>query len=64
MSGRPYRSQLGPVPRDPEAGRFQEIGPNGTRLPPPMQVVTKGWWTLREERASADELLKADRHER
>jgi len=24
--------------------------PNGGRPEPPMEVVTKGWWTLREER--------------
>jgi predicted RNA binding protein YcfA (HicA-like mRNA interferase family) len=32
-----------------------------TLAPPPMQVVTKGWWTLRDEEATADELEKADK---
>jgi hypothetical protein len=31
--------------------------------PPPMQVVTKGWWVLREEQASVDELERADREQ-
>ncbi len=29
--------------------------------PPPMQVVTKGWWVLREREASAAELYREDR---
>lgn len=29
--------------------------------PPPMRVVTKGWWVLREEEASVEDLEKADR---
>jgi hypothetical protein len=29
--------------------------------PPPMQVVTKGWWVLRDEQASVDELEGSDR---
>jgi len=31
---------------------------------PDMQVVTKGWWTLREERRPVEELEKEDRDER
>jgi hypothetical protein len=31
--------------------------------PPPMQVVTKGWWVLRDEQASVDELERADREQ-
>jgi hypothetical protein len=31
--------------------------------PPPMQVVTKGWWVLREEQATVDELERAE-HDR
>ncbi len=31
-----------------------------TLAPPLMQVVTKGWWTLREERASAEALARED----
>ena len=32
--------------------------------PPPMQVVTKGWWVLRDEQASVAELEQADRPRR
>ena len=28
--------------------------------PPPMRVVTKGWWVLREEKATVEELERAD----
>jgi hypothetical protein len=31
------------------------------RLPPDMQVVTKGWWVLKEERRSVDELERMER---
>ena len=31
---------------------------------PPMQVVTKGWFTLREERVPVEQLEKQDRDER
>jgi hypothetical protein len=31
------------------------------RSPPPMRVVTKGWWTMREETKSVDELEREDR---
>ncbi len=33
------------------------------RPPPPMRVVTKGWWTLREETKPVDELERADREQ-
>jgi hypothetical protein len=33
------------------------------RQPPPMRVVTKGWWTLEERQADSAELEKADRNE-
>ncbi len=29
-----------------------------------MQVVTKGWWTLRDEQATVDELERADNERR
>jgi hypothetical protein len=29
-------------------------------VPPPMQVVTKGWWVLRDEAKTVDELNRAD----
>jgi hypothetical protein len=35
--------------------------PVGLRVPPPMRVVKKGWWTLHEERVPADELEREDR---
>lgn len=30
------------------------------RKPPPMRVVTKGWWTLTEGEADIEELRKED----
>ena len=27
--------------------------------PPPMQIVTKGWWTLREKQMTVDELERS-----
>lgn len=27
---------------------------------PPMRIVTKGWWTLREDQAKVEDLEKAD----
>ena len=50
----PIELQLGP--NDDKAAK-----PN--RMPPHMQVVTKGWWILREERASADALAREDMNE-
>ena len=38
--------------------------PRGGRPAPAMQVITKGWWTLREERAPVEELEREDRDER
>jgi len=32
--------------------------------PPPMRVVTKGWWVLREEKATVEELEQADNERR
>lgn len=32
--------------------------------PPPMRLVTKGWWVLREKRATAEEIAAADRAQR
>ncbi len=32
--------------------------------PPPMQVVTKGWWVLRDDQKSVDELEMAERERR
>lgn len=34
------------------------------RQPPDMQVITKGWWRLKEERASVEALEQEDRNER
>jgi hypothetical protein len=47
---------------DPAVG-WELIG-REKRRPPEMQVVTKGWWTLKEERAAVEELEKEDRDER
>jgi hypothetical protein len=54
-----------PLPVTPEPGNEWElISAREDRHPPPMQVVTKGWWTLKEERAPVEELEKEDRNER
>jgi hypothetical protein len=37
--------------------------PGEVRKPPAMQVVTKGWWTLREKRKSAETLEQEDREQ-
>jgi hypothetical protein len=54
-------------PRD-TSPRRQDVpaftGRVATRPIPPMQVVTKGWFTLREERVPVEELEKEDRDER
>jgi hypothetical protein len=34
------------------------------RAPPPMRVVTKGWWTLEEREANIKEFEKEERDER
>ena len=34
------------------------------RPPPPMRIVTKGWWTLEEQEAQIKELEKEDPDER
>jgi hypothetical protein len=38
----------------------------GRHIPPapPMQIVTKGWWSRPDEEATADELEKADNERR
>lgn len=53
-------------PRQPEAHGISRQGTPTSRsvpAPPPMQVVTKGWWVLRDEQASVDELERADREQ-
>lgn len=45
-------------------GQQRSVATPGVRVPPDMQVVTKGWWTLREERRPVEELEQADRDER
>jgi len=46
-----------PKPASPaaqeNAGAFDR---SQARKPPPMVIVTKGWWTLKERRASPDEI--------
>jgi len=39
-------------------------GHGESRKVPDMQVVTKGWWTLREQRRPVEELERQDRLER
>lgn len=53
-------------PPDPSPQRRPQMGQGLTRSgqpadqaapsPPPMRVVTKGWWTVREEPKTVDEL--------
>jgi hypothetical protein len=46
------------------SGGTRAQGPVVHRRPPPMRVVTKGWWTLEEKEADIEELEKEDRDER
>jgi len=39
----------------------KDAAPRSRRLVPDMRVVTKGWWTLKEERAPAEALEQEDR---
>jgi len=54
-------------PRPPRPSRVPGLTRYGTPssvlvpAPPPMQVVTKGWWVLRDELATVEELEAADR---
>jgi hypothetical protein len=55
-----------PIPRAPEPkvrgfNRDGSLSDHMVPAPPPMRVVTKGWWVLREEEATVEELEKADR---
>ncbi|HEY4249632.1 MAG TPA: hypothetical protein VGM87_00445 [Roseomonas sp.] len=43
---------------EPVAGRPMRPTDHGPREAPKMQVVTKGWWTLREGRETAETLAK------
>ncbi len=47
-----------------ESGETRRQGPSAHRRPPPMRVVTKGWWTLEEREADIKELEKESRDER
>ena len=51
------------VPIDSQREPIDDEAAKPNRKPPQMQVVTKGWWTLREERASADALAREDTNE-
>jgi hypothetical protein len=57
------RPNLSPPQPQQEAQGITRQGnraPLPVPAPPPMQVVTKGWWVLRDELASVDELERAD----
>jgi hypothetical protein len=59
-------SNPSPPQHPPEAQGITRQGKRARRLvpaPPPMQVVTKGWWVLRDEQASVDELEREDREQ-
>jgi len=47
----------------PIGGGAYSAGRSHVRTPPPMRVVTKGWWTLKERRESAENLERQDRGE-
>ncbi len=51
----PAKSELpsAVLPRDEPGSR-----PAPTRQPPPMRVVTKGWWNPRERKVDMDGLKK------
>lgn len=51
-----------PATLDPE-DEWELVSVRENRHPPPMQVVTKGWWTLKEERVPVEELEQEDREE-
>lgn len=46
------------------AGVYDSGRPRVRRQMPDMQVITKGWWTLKEERQPVEEIEKEDRDER
>lgn len=60
-----HQSINGTAPRE-QQGVTREGRPASLRVPapPPMQVVTKGWWVLRDEEASVDDLERVDREQR
>ncbi len=56
-----------PPTRELQGQGLTRLGQPASRpapAPPPMQVVTKGWWTLRDEQATVDELERADNERR
>ncbi len=53
-----------PVDRLPERPASREAAIRHLRKMPDMRVVTKGWWTLREERVALETLQQEDRDER
>jgi hypothetical protein len=59
---RVLRGRTLPTTIDPDDG-WELVSATEDRPPPPMQVVTKGWWTLREDRAPVEELEQEDREE-
>ncbi len=50
--------------RDTQAVRQTQGSPRKERQIPAMRVVTKGWWTLKEEREPVEKLEEADRNQR
>ena len=49
-------------PGGPEpTGEAPSVARAPVRPPPPMRVVTKGWWTLREETADVETLEREER---
>ena len=48
----------------PASSDLQSPVPFKVRQPPPMREVTKGWFTMREEAKTVEQLLKEDRERR
>lgn len=51
-----------PAPPIPPA-KPTPTGTAGVRKPPPMRVVTKGWFTMKEEEVDIEDLRKEDLRE-
>lgn len=55
----PNPPSLQPRPSDPS-----HLAPHKSHQPPPMREVTKGWFTMREEPKTVEQLREADNERR
>ncbi len=60
----PSRSQPALQPERRGMSRTGQLTSHLVPAPPPMQVVTKGWWVLRDDQKSVDELQITERERR